>query len=75
MVWDVDVLDDWDVYYERGRKPRYSIINYEAARSEVDCRRKVLLARVMRYRGKGRGARGYGRRGRERERCLCERAT
>jgi len=28
--------DDWDVYYERGRKPKESIIKYEAARSEGD---------------------------------------
>ena len=33
--------DDWDVYYERGRKPKESIIKYEAARSECDYRRKV----------------------------------
>ena len=26
--------DDWDVYYERGRKPKESITKYEAARSE-----------------------------------------
>ena len=32
--------DDWDVYYERGRKPKESIIKYEAARSEGDYRRK-----------------------------------
>ena len=25
--------DDWDVYYERGRKPKESITKYEAARS------------------------------------------
>ena len=43
--------DDWDVYYERGRKPKESIIKYEAARSEGDYRRKVLLARIMRDRG------------------------
>ena len=42
--------DDWDVYYERGRKPKESIIKYEAARSEGDYRRKVLLARIMRDR-------------------------
>jgi len=45
--------DDWDVYYERGRKPKESIIKYEAARSEGDYRRKVLLARIMRDRGEG----------------------
>ena len=28
--------DDWDVYYERGRKPKESIIKYEATRSEGD---------------------------------------
>ena len=50
--------DDWDVYYERGRKPKESIIKYEAARSEGDYRRKVLLARIMRDRGEGRGVRG-----------------
>ena len=35
--------DDWDVYYERGRKPKESILTYEATRSEGDYRRKVLL--------------------------------
>ena len=35
-----------DVYYERGRKPKESIIKYEATRSEGDYRRKVLLARL-----------------------------
>ena len=50
--------DDWDVYYERGREPKESIIKYEAARSEGDYRRKVLLARIMRDRGEGRGVRG-----------------
>jgi hypothetical protein len=30
--------DDWDVYYERARKPKESIIKYEAARSEGDYR-------------------------------------
>ena len=49
---------DWDVYYERGRKPEESILKYEATRSEGDYRRKVLLARIMRYRGEGRGVRG-----------------
>jgi hypothetical protein len=38
--------DDWDVYYKRGRKPKESVIKYEAARSKGDYRRKVLLARV-----------------------------
>ena len=42
-----DDTDDWDVYYERGRKPKESIIKYEAARSEGDYRRKVLLARII----------------------------
>jgi len=52
--------DGWDVYCERGRKPKESIIKYEAARSEGDYRsqRRVLLARVMRDRGEGRGVRG-----------------
>jgi len=52
------VHEYWDVYYERGRKPKESIIKYEATRSEGDYRRKVLLARVMRYRGARRGVRG-----------------
>ena len=43
---------------ERGRKPKESRIKYEAARSEGDYRRKVLLARIMRDRGEGRGVRG-----------------
>jgi hypothetical protein len=30
------VVDDWDVYYERGRKPKESIIKYEATKSEGD---------------------------------------
>ena len=38
--------DDWDVYYERGRKPKESIMKYEAARSEGDYRRKVLLGAI-----------------------------
>jgi hypothetical protein len=42
--------DDWDVYYERGRKTKESIIKNEAARSEGDYQRKVLLARTMRDR-------------------------
>jgi hypothetical protein len=50
--------DDWDVYYERGRKPKESKTKYEAARSENDYRRTVLLARIMRDRGEGRGVRG-----------------
>ena len=50
--------DDWDVYYERGRKPKESILKYEATRSEGDYWRKVLLARIMRCRGEGRGVRG-----------------
>jgi hypothetical protein len=33
------IWDDWDVYYERERKPKESIIKYEAARSEGDYRR------------------------------------
>jgi hypothetical protein len=37
------LCDDWDVYYERGREPKESIIKYEAARSEGDYRRKVLM--------------------------------
>ena len=52
------LIDDWDVYYERGRKPKESILKYEATRSEGDYRRKVLFARVMRDRGEGRGVRG-----------------
>jgi len=49
LVWTCSKLristanDDWDVYYERGRKPKESIIKHEAARSEGDYRRKVLL--------------------------------
>jgi len=46
------VKDDWDVYYERGRKPKESIIKYEATRSEGDYRRKVLLARLCAIEGK-----------------------
>ena len=33
---------------------------YEATRSKGNYRRKVLLARVMRCRGEGRGVRGQG---------------
>ena len=37
--------DDWDVYYDRGRKPKESKTKDEAARSEGDYRnRKMLLA-------------------------------
>ena len=43
---------EWDVYYERGRKPKESIIKYEATRSECDYRRKVLLARLCAIEGK-----------------------
>ena len=42
----------WDVYYERGRKPKQSIIKHEATRSEGDYRRKVLLARLCAIEGK-----------------------
>jgi len=42
--------DDWDVYYERGRKPKESIIKYEAARSEGDYRKEEGATRApMRY--------------------------
>ncbi len=38
--------DDWDVYYERLRSSRESVMKNEATRSEGDYRRKVLLARL-----------------------------
>jgi len=49
-----DPRHDWDIYYERGRKPKESKTKdgaSQAARSEDDYRRKVLLARIMRNRG------------------------
>ena len=52
LLLRVGFNDDWDVYYERGRKPKYSIIKYEATRSEGDYRRKVLLARLCAIEGK-----------------------
>ena len=51
-VFIVGSDDGRDVYYERGRKPKESIIKYEATRSEGDYRRKVLLARLCAIEGK-----------------------
>ena len=39
-----------DVYYERGRKPKESIIKYEATRSEGDYPEEGATRALMRYR-------------------------
>ncbi len=62
-------IDDWDVYYERGRKPKESLLKYEATRSEGDYRRKVLLARVICYRGERTWCERLRAKRRGRERC------
>ena len=43
----IEQNDDWDFYYERGRRPNLSISKYEATRSEGDYRRRVLRALMV----------------------------
>ena len=50
-----------DVYYERGRKPKESIIKYEATRSEGDYPEEGATRAPMRYRRERHGVRGRGR--------------
>ena len=52
------VGDDWDVYYERGRKPKESIIKYEATRSEGDYPEEGATRALMRYRRERHGSPG-----------------
>ena len=50
-----------DVYYERGRKPKESILKDEATRSEGDYPEEGATRALMRYRRERHGVRGRGR--------------